>query len=146
MKSPIPMLAVTDIAASMRFYTDVLGFQITFALPPDSATPDHVSLQQGDTTIMLHPLRVEDEAGRDHLGAGVVLYLSLADDEEIDAYFDRVKAAGARVLQEPTDQFWGDRDWGVADPDGYQLYIAKTVRSVSPEEMLAQTLSPAMAD
>ena len=72
--------------------------------------------------------------------------MTVADDEDIDAYFERVKAAGARGLQEPTDQFWGHRDWGIVDPDGYVLYISKEVRTLSPDEMREQALAGAMAD
>ena len=32
------------------------------------------------------------------------------------------------VVQEPTDQFWGHRDWGISDPDGYLIFISKVTR------------------
>ena len=38
--------------------------------------------------------------------------------DDIDAAFERVRAAGAEIVQEPTDQFWGVRDFAVRDPSG----------------------------
>jgi uncharacterized glyoxalase superfamily protein PhnB len=135
MKSLVPALAVADIDASVRFYTDVLGFDAGFALPGEDGKLVHASVQRGDSALMFGRIDTGNPHDRGQLGQGVVLYATVGDDEDIDAYFQRVKAAGAHVVQEPTDQFWGHRDWGIADPDGYQLYISKVTRSVSAEEM-----------
>ena len=75
------------------------------------------------------------------LGRGVALYATVADDEDIDGYFQRVKDAGATVVQEPTDQFWGHRDWGITDPDGYLLIISKVTAEVSAEAMREAALA-----
>ncbi len=39
-------------------------------------------------------------------------------DEDVDALFERARAAGAKVLREPTDEDFGARDFAVADPEG----------------------------
>ena len=128
MKSLIPMLAVNDVDASVRYYTEVLGFAASFTMPGPDRTTVHASVERGAAHVMLG----KDDAscggeGQPPRGAGVVLYFTVEDDEDIDAYFARVTAAGAKVVQEPMDQFWGHRDWGIADPDGYLLYISKQV-------------------
>ena len=64
----------------------------------------------------------------------------------IDTYFDRVKDAGAEVVQEPTDQFWGHRDWGITDPDGYLLFISKVTQVVSADAMREAALAGSPAD
>jgi PhnB protein len=61
--------------------------------------------------------------------------------EDIDIYFQRVKNAGATVVQEPTDQFWGHRDWGITDPDGYLLFISKETQAVSADAMREAALA-----
>ncbi len=43
--------------------------------------------------------------------------------DDVDATFAKVKAAGAEVLQEPTDQFWGTRDCAFRDPSGNMVRI-----------------------
>ncbi|MEZ5227827.1 MAG: VOC family protein [Acidimicrobiales bacterium] len=45
--------------------------------------------------------------------------------EDLDATFERVKASGAEIVQEPADQPWGVRDCGVRDPSGNLVRIAQ---------------------
>jgi uncharacterized glyoxalase superfamily protein PhnB len=146
MKNIIPSLAVADVAASIRFYTDVLDFQVAFTLPGENGKLMHGSIQRGDSIIMFSPLSDSDPHDRGPLGQGVVLYSTVADDEDIDAYFERVRKAGATIIQEPADQFWGHRDWAVTDPDGYRIYVSKVIADVSAEEMREAALAGSPAD
>ena len=146
MKNIIPSLAVADIDASVRFYAEVLGFDVMFTLPGEDGRLIHASVRRGDSDLMFGRLDPNNPHDQGALGKGVVLYATVADDEDIDAYFQRVSEAGASVIQEPTDQFWGHRDWAVADPDGYHLYISKVTRTVSADEMRDAALASAPAD
>ena len=135
MNSMVPSLAVANIEESVRFYTEVLGFEVLFSLPGADGSLLHASVGRGEASVMfgkLDPLSAHDQGA---LGKGVVLYCTVDDDEDIDAYFQRVTGAGAMVAQAPTDQFWGHRDWGITDPDGYLIFVSKVTRSVSAEEM-----------
>jgi catechol 2,3-dioxygenase-like lactoylglutathione lyase family enzyme len=38
--------------------------------------------------------------------------------DDLDATFEKVRSAGAEIVQEPTDQPWGTRDFAVRDPSG----------------------------
>ena len=38
--------------------------------------------------------------------------------DDLDALFEKVRASGADIVQEPTEQFWGTRDFAVRDPSG----------------------------
>lgn len=146
MKSITPSLAVADIDASVRFYAEVLGFDVTFTLPGEDGALVHASVRRGDSDIMFGKLDQSNPHDQGQLGKGVVLYATVDDNEDIDAYFERVRDAGARVVQEPTDQFWGHRDWAIADPDGYHLYISKVIRAVSASEMRDAVLIGSPAD
>ncbi len=42
---------------------------------------------------------------------------------DLDAAFEKVRAAGAEIVQEPTDQPWGTRDFAVHDPSGNMVRI-----------------------
>jgi uncharacterized glyoxalase superfamily protein PhnB len=57
--------------------------------------------------------------------------------DDVDKHFAQAKEAGAKILQEPKDQFCGDRTYGTEDPEGHQWYFAQHVRDVTPEEMKA---------
>ncbi len=43
---------------------------------------------------------------------------------DVDAHFERARAAGATILSEPTDQDYGQREYGVRDPDGHSWWFA----------------------
>jgi catechol 2,3-dioxygenase-like lactoylglutathione lyase family enzyme len=43
--------------------------------------------------------------------------------DDLDATFEKVRAAGAEIVQEPTEQFWGTRDFAVRDPSGNLVRI-----------------------
>jgi PhnB protein len=58
------------------------------------------------------------------------------EDDDIDQYYTMVKDKGVNMVEDITDQFWGDRSFSLKDPDGYQLTFAKTMREVSTEEMM----------
>lgn len=135
MKSAIPELMVTDVQATIKFFEEALGFGNSFTLPDGDGNVVHASVQNGDTMIMLSPITEELKSGPGALGKGVSLYLVLNETDDVDALFTRAEAAGATVLQPPKDEFWGDRVFGVADPDGYQIFVSKQVQEVSMEDM-----------
>jgi len=62
--------------------------------------------------------------------ATLYLYVENTDDT-----YQRAMAAGAKSLMEPADQFYGDRNAGVEDPQGNWWWIATHVEDIPPEEM-----------
>lgn len=43
---------------------------------------------------------------------------------DVDAHYERTRAAGARIDSEPTDQAYGLREYGVRDPEGHRWWFA----------------------
>lgn len=135
MKTLAPSLTVANMKESIRFYQEALGFEMSYALPGPNGELVHASIKNGKVELMLGPVGFSGEPITGDVGKGMSLYLSVGDDDDIDALFDRAKKNGARVLHGPRDEFWGDRLWSVADPDGYELVVAKHTRDVSEQEM-----------
>ena len=143
MKSVIPTLAVADMQKTLRFYNDVLGFETAFTMPDENGELVHASVKRGDVSIMFSP---QGQPGLTHAGEGLVLYFTIGDDDDVDAEFAHARANGVTVMQEPTDQFWGHRDWAIKDPDGYYLTISKEIRQVDLSSLAATDLVVASAD
>jgi uncharacterized glyoxalase superfamily protein PhnB len=61
----------------------------------------------------------------------VGLYV-LVDD--VDAHYERARAAGAEILEEPADQEYGDRRYAAMDPEGHHWFFAQQLRAAAPEE------------
>jgi PhnB protein len=64
-------------------------------------------------------------------GETVGVYV-LVDD--VDALYERARAAGAEVVEAPTDQEYGHRRFSARDPEGHRWYFAQELASVEPEE------------
>jgi catechol 2,3-dioxygenase-like lactoylglutathione lyase family enzyme len=116
-----PGLTVNDLPASIRFYTDVLGF-IVGERWTDNNVLLGVSLKAGVCSLGLSQ---DDWAkGKNRKkGEGVRLWCETVQD--IDALAERIKSEGWTLTQEPKFQPWGMRLLEVDDPDGYHLTIFK---------------------
>ena len=58
-------------------------------------------------------------------------------DSGLDAIFERARAAGATIVQEPADMFHGERTYRVLDPQGHMWIFGQKLRDVTNEEMEA---------
>lgn len=136
-------LFVADLAASARFYEDVLGFA------RDRADDGYVSMRRGDTVLGLGPIdklpATADDGGFDQRrvvegrGAGIELVLEIhGGPDAVDALHRHSVAAGARIVAGPVDRPWGLRDFRLLDPDGYYLRVTHT----AIEPSLAKTPDP----
>ena len=67
-------------------------------------------------------------------GTPVTIHMTVTD---VDAKFKRAVDAGATVLAELTDQFWGDRYGVIVDPFGHHWSMGQPIREVSFEEIQA---------
>ena len=123
-----PHLFVEDMQRSIAFYRDVLGFEVRRAEP--EVAPTFASLQRADSSLMLSPFgetfgnwKVADvaEQRRGQLGP-VSFYIEGAD---LEADYQRVLDAGATVVDPLAARPWGQREFTVADPDGFLWAIWK---------------------
>jgi uncharacterized glyoxalase superfamily protein PhnB len=115
-----PSFTVNDLMASLRFYTDVLGFIVSEQFKDHNGALTGVMLKAG---VCQFGLSQDDwKKGRDRKkGEGFRLWCKTAQD--VDALAERIRMGGWRLTEEPTDQPWAVRSLSVADPDGYQLSI-----------------------
>ncbi len=116
-----PSLTVNDIEKSLIWYRDVLGFSVGDRWEPEGKLAG-VEMKAGNVSFWL--TQDDWKKGRNRVkGEGFRMYCET--DQDVDHLADRIKAKGGRLLQEPKDQSWGGREFGVADPDGYKLTITK---------------------
>jgi uncharacterized glyoxalase superfamily protein PhnB len=135
-----PLLSVRDVAASIAFYTDTMGFSLDGEpLPGNDGKPVFAAVRHGATLLSLDNTEYAELPANAPLGIGVDLYVSLGEDADIDGLYERVQEAGVTIVQTIRNQFWGDRRFVIQDPDGYRLSIAKTIRAVSHDEMSDHT-------
>ena len=146
-KTPVmPLLMVDSIERALDYYTNVLGFEKGQTLPGENGkTLVHGEFKVGPTTIMLgrRDTNTEEhykEHSKDPLGHGIVLYAYVPN---VDEFHRKVRANGARVLEQPKDQYWGDRTMSLVDHHGYMWNIAQRIFDFDPTKMPKQ--EPAVA-
>jgi predicted enzyme related to lactoylglutathione lyase len=123
-------ITVNDVDESIPFYRDALGLDVQNDVA--SGGFRWVTLgsdaQPGLGLVLSVPhagrSQADGDALQELLTKGVLpLYVFRSDD--VDATFERVRAWGAEVLQEPIDQGWGPRDCAFRDPSGNTVRIAQ---------------------
>jgi len=127
-----PNLIVTDIDRSLAFYRDVLGFSVVTSVP-EAAPFVFVWVQRDDVNVFLNTVgsvqeMLPDLAARS-VGGTNTMFLNIeaaTTAEGIDALFDLVKSM-TRVVMAPKDQFYGMREFGIEDPDGYVIFAAQRI-------------------
>ena len=114
-------LGVADLGRAREFYC-ALGWQ-TRAEPGD----DVVFFQAGAMIVGLWDrARLAEDSGFEDSGGwgGITLAQNVATPDEVDATIDGARAAGARIVREPAETFWGGYSAVFHDPDGHAWEIA----------------------
>jgi catechol 2,3-dioxygenase-like lactoylglutathione lyase family enzyme len=123
-------ITVNDVDESLGFYRDALGLEVQNDVSAGEfrwltlGSPAQPGL--GIVLSVPHAGRsqVEGDALQELLVKGSLPFLVFATDD-VDALFEKVRASGAEVLQEPIDQGWGQRDCAFRDPSGNTVRIAQ---------------------
>ncbi|WP_309110545.1 VOC family protein [Saccharothrix sp.] len=123
-------IAVDDHDKALAFYRDALGLEVRNDVSYEGMRWVSVgSPDQPDLDIVLEPaVATPDATAADRDAAAELLAKGLLrgvifTTSDVDATFERVRAAGGEVLQEPMDQPYGVRDCAFRDPAGNMLRI-----------------------
>ena len=119
----IPLLVYRDIQAAHDFLVEAFGFEPGGVERTADGQPVHGEVRVGGTAIWLHRVTGEHQLGSPQTvgmaSAGLVVHVS-----DVDAHFARAHAAGARIDSQPTDQPYGQREYGARDPEGHRWWFA----------------------
>ncbi|WP_344963554.1 VOC family protein [Streptomyces thioluteus] len=127
-------ITVNDVDEALAFYRDALGLDVRNDV--SSGEFRWVTLgsptQPGLDIVLSEPhagrSRADGDALQELLVKGV-LPMTVFRTDDLDATFEKVRASGAEVLQEPVDQPWGPRDCAFRDPSGNMVRISQEPKS-----------------
>jgi PhnB protein len=131
-----PYLLYRDADAAVDFLTSAFGFTETVRMRGEDGKTNHAELELGGGIVMLGSPG-SDYKSPDDLGGRTEITYVYVDD--VDAHYERAKAAGAHIERELADQFYGDRTYGAHDPEGHAWSFATHVHDPTPEDMQAAT-------
>lgn len=121
-------ITVNDLEESLAFYRDALGLEVHNDVAQGGfrwvtlGSPD----QPGLEIVLSEPHAGRSQADGDSLQQLLtkgVLPIIVFRTDDLDALFEKVRASGAEVLQEPMVQAWGPRDCAFRDPSGNMVRI-----------------------
>jgi PhnB protein len=129
-----PFLAVHNGSEAIEFYKKAFGAkEMSRFMTPDGHMV-HGEIKIGDSTIMLaeempdHHWQSPDKLN----GFSAQMYLYV---EDVDAFFKKAVAAGAKEVEPIKDQFYGDRSGALEDPFGHRWWVATHVEDVPQDEL-----------
>ena len=121
MQTVTPYLLYEDAAAAAEFLTRAYGFEELRRMAAADGGVDHAELRLGDGEV--HLGRPKEPTSPSRLGGTAVLIYVYVDD--VDAHCERADAAGAQIVERPSDQPYGDRRYVTHDPEGHVWYFAQ---------------------
>ncbi len=132
----IPYLMIDGAAAAIDFYQRAFGATERYRLEMPGGAIAHAELVVNGAAVYLADAPDDmpgDAANPAKLGGTSVLLHQYV--EHVDEAVERAVEAGATVVREPSDQFYGDRAAVIADPFGHEWALHTHIRDVSPEEI-----------
>ena len=126
-----PYLLYEDVAGALDFLARAFGFEEQLRYTGPEGYVNHAEMRIGDGVIYLGDPG-DDYRNPAYLGVRTQMVCVSVDD--VDAVYERAKAAGAEITDEPADQAYGERRFMARDPEGHAWSISQTIREVAPED------------
>lgn len=120
--------------AALDWLETAFGFERSLVISEQDGGLAHAEMRFADGTIMVGSEWAAFTASPASVGGKNTQSVHVHLQDGIDAHCERARAAGAVILQEPTDQFYGDRTYRAGDLEGHVWTFAQTVRLVGRDE------------
>jgi uncharacterized glyoxalase superfamily protein PhnB len=127
----VPYLLYEDCAAALDWLARAFGFEETLRFTGDEGYVNHAEMRLGEGIVYIgdpgEQYRNPRQVGHETVGVHVSV-------DDVDAHFERARAAGAEIRDEPSDKPYGERSYAARDPEGHLWFFSQTIREVAPEE------------
>lgn len=129
-------ICYVDPNAAFRWLEEAFGFEPLVVILDENERIAHSEMKYGDGIIMVGSEWSENHRSPQNLSGKntQTVHVQLAEGEDIDAHCAHARKSGAQILQEPDDQFYGDRTYRARDPEGHIWTFGVTVKKLSPTE------------
>jgi uncharacterized glyoxalase superfamily protein PhnB len=122
----IPVLVYPDVRSAVSWLSDAFGFEERLQIGEDHRS----QLRIGDAAIIIGDVR-GDRRPPHH---GEVTHQVMVRVENASEHCNRAREHGARILMEPTDFEYGERQYTAEDLAGHQWTFTETLHDVDPVE------------
>ncbi len=128
-----------DAAKAIDWLCAAFGFDVRLKIEGEGGRVEHSELTFGEGLIMVgsaggkseRPVPVPCRSPRSVGGANTQALCVYVDD--VDSHCKKARAAGAKILEEPAtqdygEQYWSDRSYRAEDPEGHQWWFMQRIR------------------
>src|SRR5438067_2004337 len=126
-KRLIPFLICKDIPAEHDFLVDTFGFSSGGINRTPEGEVVHAEVRAGDVIVWLHrvapDLKLDSPCTMTASHSGLVVFV-----DDVDRHYDRVRSRGTKPEGEPKDMPYGQREYGVRDPEGHWWWFATALK------------------
>jgi len=131
----IPSLAYKDNRSALKWLETAFGFELSEVLTDAQGNIVHAEMTHDDGVVMIGGEWADWTRSPASLGGKNTQRVHVRIARGIDEHCARARQAGAKIVMDVADQFYGDRTYTVTDPEGHYWNFAQPVRDVSKEEM-----------
>jgi uncharacterized glyoxalase superfamily protein PhnB len=129
----VPVLTYPEVREAVAWLSAAFGFVERVRIGENH----RAQLKVGDGAVIVADVRHDRRPPR----AGEATHYVMVRVDDARAHCERARANGARILMEPTDFEYGERQYSAEDPAGHQWMFTETLADVAPEEWGGQYLS-----
>jgi uncharacterized glyoxalase superfamily protein PhnB len=128
--SVVPALCYRDPMAAFEWVQKAFGFEPTMLITDAEGNLAHSELSFEGGCIMVGSEWSENHKSPRSLGDKCTQTVHVQVSKDIDGHCERARAAGAEILAEPENQFYGDRSYRARDLEGHIWTFGQTVEDI----------------
>jgi len=126
-----PYLLYHSCEDALDWLSRAFGFEEVLRFTGAEGYVNHAEMKLGDGRLFMGNPGAGYRNPKEQGGETIGLYVYVDD---VDAHFERARAAGAEITEELVDQGYGDRRYTALDPEGHKWFFATQIQQVEPEE------------
>ena len=131
----ISSLVYRDNRAALEWLQNAFGFDVAGVFTDSKGQIQHAEMSHGNGVVMIGTEFADWAKSPASLGGKNTQRIHVRLESGIDQHCEHARAAGAKIILEPCEQFYGDRTYVAQDPEGHHWTFAQTSRNVSVEDM-----------
>lgn len=124
-----------DDRAALDWLEKAFGFEISFVVTDKEGNLGHAEMKFGNGLIMISREWSNETRSPKNANGKNTQFLHVHLASGLDAHCERARKAGAVIVQEPSDQFYGDRTYRCFDHEGHLWTFGQTVQTLTFDEM-----------
>jgi uncharacterized glyoxalase superfamily protein PhnB len=131
----VPVLVYEDVNKVIAWLCKTCGFKERVRVERPDGRVMHAQLQYAGGDVMLGSAGAEYKPPRSNeVSHGVLVHV-----DDVIAHFERVRASGVRIVTEPADMPFGERQYTVEDSGGHRWTFSQSIADLAPEEWGGRT-------